>query len=296
MQPRNHTKEQIGETIILEQFLRLMSPELQVWIRERNPDSAAEAASLADVFVSARRRSQPWTYAKWKGSRESNRPLRQPPAPRQTSSEGKSAFDKGGPFKQHLTKFSSPKAPVCYQCGQEGHIRPKCPNNPDNQANICTVPRGSSPKKHIALHCYTVVLNGQEVSALVDTGSMQSLVSADMVPAHVRNYTVVTQLRCVHGDERSYPTASVQVEVLGQTYLLEVGVVDSLPYQGEKKVLGHKRQRSREKGHNGMWFLQEVQWKSDGAKDGRFAKGKDSAGPSTIYQRRGRLFRTYCRE
>ena len=38
VQPRNHTKEQIGETIILEQFLRLMSPELQVWIRERNPD------------------------------------------------------------------------------------------------------------------------------------------------------------------------------------------------------------------------------------------------------------------
>ena len=55
--------------------------------------------------------------------------------------------------------------------------------------------------------------------------------SADLVPAHVRNYTVMTQLRCVHGDERSYPTANVQVEVLGQTYLLEVGVVDSLPYQ-----------------------------------------------------------------
>ena len=83
VQPRNHTKEQIGETIILEQFLRLVSPELQVWIRERNPDSAAEAASLADVFVSARRRSQPWTYAKWKGGRESHRPQRQPPAPQQ---------------------------------------------------------------------------------------------------------------------------------------------------------------------------------------------------------------------
>ena len=88
------------------------------------------------------------------------------------SREGKSAFHKGGPFKQRLTRFSSPKAPVCYQCGQEGHIRPKCPNNPDNQANICTVPRDSFPKKHKALHCYTVVLNGQAVSALVDTGSM----------------------------------------------------------------------------------------------------------------------------
>lgn len=73
VQPQNHTKELIGETIIMEQFLRLVSPKLQVWIRECNPDSAAEAASLADVFVSARRKTQPWTYAKWKGGKESNK-------------------------------------------------------------------------------------------------------------------------------------------------------------------------------------------------------------------------------
>ncbi|KAJ8275871.1 hypothetical protein COCON_G00076230 [Conger conger] len=67
--------------------LQFRGAQLQVWIRERNPDSAAEAASLANVFVSARRKTQPWTYAKWKGSRESNKPHRQPPAPKPTSSE-----------------------------------------------------------------------------------------------------------------------------------------------------------------------------------------------------------------
>lgn len=30
----------------------------------------------------------------------------------------------------------------------------------------------------------------------------------------------------MHGEERLYPTASVYVQGLGQTYLLEVGVVD----------------------------------------------------------------------
>lgn len=120
---------------------------------------------------------------------------------------------------------------MCYQCGQEGHIKPKCPNNPDNQANICTVSRDSYPKKRLALHCCPVSLNGQEVGALVDTGSMQSLVTADLLPVHIRNYTEMMQLRCVHAEERAYPTASVHVGVLGQTYLLEVCVVDNLPYQ-----------------------------------------------------------------
>lgn len=230
VQPQHHTKEQIGETIILEQFLRLVSPELQVWIRERNPVSAADAATLADVFVSARHKAQPWTYAKWKGCREANKPPRQPPAAKMTSSEGKSVLDKGGLAKPRFTKGSTPKAPVCYQCGQEGHIKPKCPNNPDPQANLCTVPRDSNPKDRVSFPCCSVVLNGQRISALVDTGSMQSLVSADLVPAHRKNYAGMIELRCVHGEERSYPTASVHVEVLGQMYLLKVGVVDGLPY------------------------------------------------------------------
>ncbi|XP_062374305.1 neurotrophin receptor-interacting factor homolog [Sardina pilchardus] len=78
VQPEHHTKEEIGEVVILEQFLRLLSPELQVWLRERNAASAADAAVLADVFVSARSNGRPWTYAKWKGSRESNRPHHRP--------------------------------------------------------------------------------------------------------------------------------------------------------------------------------------------------------------------------
>lgn len=79
-----------------------------------------------------------------------------------------------------LTKGSSHKAPVCYQCGKEEHIKARCPNNPDTQANNCTVPRAGTPKKRIALPCCLVVLNGQEVSAL---GSMHSLVSSDFDPS-----------------------------------------------------------------------------------------------------------------
>ncbi|XP_028437739.1 uncharacterized protein LOC114558153 [Perca flavescens] len=50
IQPKGKTIQEIGEIIIFEQYLRMVSPELQVWIREHDTDSAMEAARLADVF------------------------------------------------------------------------------------------------------------------------------------------------------------------------------------------------------------------------------------------------------
>lgn len=35
---------------------------------------------------------------------------------------------------------------------------------------------------------------------------------------------------CVHGDEKSYSTADLYVKVDGNTYLLNVGAVDNLPF------------------------------------------------------------------
>lgn len=51
---------------MLEQYFRMVSPELQVWIKEYDPESTAEVAMLADVFVAARNKNQPWTYTAWK--------------------------------------------------------------------------------------------------------------------------------------------------------------------------------------------------------------------------------------
>lgn len=71
IKPKGKTTEEVGEIIILEQYLRMLSPELQVWIRERDPTTAAEAAALADVFVAARGKNQSWGR---KTSSEARRP------------------------------------------------------------------------------------------------------------------------------------------------------------------------------------------------------------------------------
>ena len=60
-QPKSKTVQEIGEIVIMEQYLRMLSPELQIWIKEHNPGSAAEAATFADVFVAARKKNQSWS-------------------------------------------------------------------------------------------------------------------------------------------------------------------------------------------------------------------------------------------
>uniref|UniRef100_A0A9J8C9Q5 SCAN box domain-containing protein n=1 Tax=Cyprinus carpio carpio TaxID=630221 RepID=A0A9J8C9Q5_CYPCA len=46
IQPQGKTLHEISEILIMEQFLRMLSPELQVWVKEHGPKSAAEAATL----------------------------------------------------------------------------------------------------------------------------------------------------------------------------------------------------------------------------------------------------------
>ena len=58
VKPEKSTVKKISETIILEQFLRMVHPELEIWIKEHDAKTAEEAAHLAEVFMSARRGSR----------------------------------------------------------------------------------------------------------------------------------------------------------------------------------------------------------------------------------------------
>ncbi|TKS65328.1 Retrovirus-related Pol polyprotein from transposon 17.6 [Collichthys lucidus] len=62
VKPEKATVKELSETIILEQFLRMVHPELEIWIREHDPGTAEEAARLAEVFTSARRGSRAATF------------------------------------------------------------------------------------------------------------------------------------------------------------------------------------------------------------------------------------------
>ncbi|XP_040923722.1 uncharacterized protein LOC121201710 [Betta splendens] len=234
VQPKDKTTEEISEIMILEQYLRMLSPELQVWIKEHDPRTASKAASLADMFVAARPKNRSWAYKSWKTAKDDQRP----------GLEHQDMLLAGGkpPVKENQTLKGlsrGSKGPVCYLCGQEGHIKPRCPQNIVNMTQICCVPRKEvveEQRSQYPLKTITVEIDGRALQALIDTGSTQTLVRRQYVPPHAISTDDTIPVCCVHGDERTYPIAEVYIKVDGQMYLLKVGITDNLPFP---VVLGH---------------------------------------------------------
>ena len=233
--PRAHSKEEIGELLILEQFLQMVNSEVRLWIRKHNPRTAKEAVSLADAFMLAQRGSRPYKLGP---SRPYNAPTPGPSRPYNAPTSGRTeAGQTGREQKWREQKWERPiqtnrEEWVCYHCGQAGHIKPNCPLRKPKDGQVCCRPNDGITDclEEQWESVVEVTIKGEQLKALVDTGSSQTLVGAKWVPGDAIHKEHTVKIRCVHGDVMTYPTADIYMQIGEQEYLVSVGVVEHLPY------------------------------------------------------------------
>ncbi|KAG7478604.1 inhibitor of nuclear factor kappa-B kinase subunit beta [Solea senegalensis] len=222
--PEQRTKEEVGEAIILEQLLCVLPSEVRTWVKEHEPADGLTAAKLGLQYLNARRGGPPTRQS------AATRPALLPLPPRHARRESPSGLGNTNQFTAHL---AAGKSFVCYYCQQPGHKASVCPIRKAKVTGACYAPRLEAPLETSGegrLQRYkTVVINGQQVTALLDSGSFTSCIRQHLVPLASCDYTRTVDIMCVHGDEHKYPTADLTVSINEQPYMLNAGVVEKLP-------------------------------------------------------------------
>lgn len=240
VKPEKSTVKEISEKMILEQFLRMVHPELEVWIREHDPRTAEKAAELAEVFIAARRGTRHTTFGRDNFAQRSKSNGGERGYGHSGQAQGR-VFSSGRQFTTSSTNnsnpvkntaFRSPKQDVrCYLCNGVGHTQYSCPlANQTKPSLFCSVPRPTTRQVvRTGARTASVLVNGHKETALLDTGGFQSVVLSSLVPRDKWSGDK-TCISCVHGDEHDYPMAEVYLTVGGQTFLLPVALAPKLPY------------------------------------------------------------------
>ena len=224
------TAEELVELMIIEHLLNYTTPELQLWLRDRNPKSVEELTLLADSYRISRQ-----------GLRDNKPKVQWKPPSDQAG--GSSSFEKGTgnpPSKPNGSRFVK-----CFKCGLQGHYKAECPKNTP-VVNLC----GSPSRKDNSLSKYIVQgkIMGQEVSMLVDTGSTCTLVSRGVVPdSALLNKSM--SIRAVDNRLTRVPLAKLCIEGPAGKIDQEVGVIDN---PMADVILGHDSFVILEGGENSL--------------------------------------------
>ncbi|KAL3997082.1 hypothetical protein ACER0C_009738 [Sarotherodon galilaeus] len=215
----------MGEAIILEQLIRVLPGEVRTWVREHEPADGLTAAKLVSQYFNVRKGAPP--------ARSSGTPQR-PPLP--SSGLLKRESNPEPPENPRASNLrAAGKDFLCYYCQQPGHKALVCPIRKAKVTGACYAPRLEMELTRVqpvdVQRYKKVMVNGQQATALLDTGSFMSLIKHSLVPVNSVDYSRQEEVLCVHGDKHPYPKVEVTVTINEQPYLLSVGVVQNLPVE-----------------------------------------------------------------
>ncbi|KAF1388735.1 hypothetical protein PFLUV_G00065720 [Perca fluviatilis] len=221
------------EKVVIDKFLRALPFEAKKLASQANPQSADQLVELVEgqqVALEVLRSGQ---------TRKNEPSPRQKERKRTEDHAGRLANERGSPTacSQRQRPFLNLDGRKCYECGEPGHIAWYCPNRDVSMPTASASEVAVGRPCNLLTTCWAaesgpspvtpVRANGKDTTALVDSGSMATLIRPEFAQSPPLTDTV--PITCIHGETKYYPTTLLHQQTAKGQSTGPVGIVPNLP-------------------------------------------------------------------
>ncbi|XP_059570175.1 uncharacterized protein LOC132243804 [Alligator mississippiensis] len=234
------TAEKSRQLLVLEQFYYCCPTEVKTLVRDRDPKNVHEAAEIADRLL-LNREKPPYSGKEQKGFQRGGKG-----GPGQKGERGPPPAERKAAPDSNKPPNSEKRG--CYNCGEQGHIKPNCPKlstrpRPVRRATaVSSEGEGRSPSEEsvccyritnseevMAPHRTMITVKGRTLVGELDTGASVTLISSNLVsPADIIPGKTLT-IHGVGSAPQKVPVFCAPIVWNDCATYLEMGVLEGAP-------------------------------------------------------------------